>query len=125
MGLQFNNNVDQPGTPNQASPGLDYTAAMDSAGTIHRKGVVTRLELTGNLSGSRVWTPGTVAAEGWLPGDIVFVHGTTHTGGGFTVTIDSIAAATLATYAALLAFGCMLVFDGTDFKAVLPGNSTT
>jgi hypothetical protein len=125
MSLNFNNNVDQPGSPNQASPGPNYTTPADAAIVVTRKGVVTRLALTGNLTASRIVTFGSVLAQGWLPGDIVFIHVATHTGGGFTLTIENIAAATLATWAALLANGGMFVFDGTDFVACLPGSSTT
>lgn len=128
MSLNFNNSVDQPGPPNQASPGPDYTGPIDGAPgatTLHRKGVVTWFRGTGNLTASRVFTPGTIVAEGWLEGDILFVSVPTHTGGGFTVTVNSIAAAALATWAALLASGGMFVFHGTDFVAVIPGASTT
>ena len=47
------------------------------------------------------------------------------TGGGFTITIQNIAGTVLATWPALLANGCELVFNGTDFVAVNPGQSTT
>lgn len=125
MGLQFNSNVDQPGPPNQASPGPNNTTAADAAIVVQRKGVVTRLDCTGNLTASRIYTFGSILSQGWLAGDIVFIGLPTHTGGGFTVTIQNIAGTTLCTWAALLANGGMFVFNGTDFLATLPGQSTT
>jgi len=124
MSLNFNSAVDV-NYPNQPSPGADYTAAADSAPTIHRKGNTTLLQLTGNLTASRVAQFGTIANEGWLNGDVVFVSIPTHTGGGFTMSVHSIAGTVLTTWAALLAAGGMFVFDGTDFVAALPGASTT
>jgi hypothetical protein len=131
--LCFNNNVDASLMPNQASVGQNYQPAADGAPgntVIHRKGVITRVDLQGNLTASRTFTFGSQAAEGWLPGDVVFVQFPTHTGNGFTMTGYDIAGSKLCTWAPLLANGGMFVFGAStlranDFAAVLPGTSTT
>jgi hypothetical protein len=127
-GLNFNSNVDQPGMPNQSSPGANYSPADAASIVLSRKGVVTRAALPAALGASRIVTFQPVANPlgGWLAGDIVFIHIPVHTGGGFTVTIENIAAGTLATWAALLQNGGMFVFDGVlnDFVAVIPGVTT-
>ena len=115
----FNNNSDPQ---NFSSP---YSAVADAATTIHRKGPVTRFLGTGNLTASRVWTFGAVATEGWTLGDLVILSLPTHTGGGFTVTVQNIATTVLATWGALLANGGLFYFNGTDFEVAIPGQSTT
>jgi hypothetical protein len=134
--MNANSNVDV-NPPNQAYVGPEYFAPMDGAPgntTIHRKGIVTVIKLTGNLTASRILTFGTIAAEGWLPGDEVYIAVPTHTGTGFTLSVESINGDELATWAALLANGGHFVFGATsynvpvgtgDFTAVNPGNSTT
>ena len=119
----FNNNSDQDN-----SPGLNYTSAMDGAPgatVLVRKGPITRWVGSGNLTASRVITFDTVANQKWKVGDQVWISVPTHTGGGFTLTVENIAASALATYAALLANGGMFYFNGTDFEVGIPGNSTT
>lgn len=121
--FDVNNNSDQDN-----SDGLSYQAASDGAPgttTIVRQGPVTHFEGTGNLTASRVWTFGTILAQKWKEGDIVFLSLPAHTGGGFTVTVQNIAGGVLSTWAALLSNGGMYIFRGTDFRAMLPGVSTT
>lgn len=120
MSFDVNNNSDPAN-----SPGSAYTAVADSATTIQRKGPITYFSATGNLTASRVWIFGSVAAQGWTIGDVVFLNLPTHTGGGFTVTVQNIATTVLATWAALLANGGIFYFNGTDFQAMNPGQSTT
>lgn len=139
--MNYNNSVDQ-NPPNQASVGPNYTAPMDGAPgntIVHRKGIVTRLDLTGNLTASRTLqfaTPNTVAGTDiWLPGDTVFVQVPAHTGAGFTLTVLDIAGNTIAVWPELSANGGMFVYGAStaagmagpeppvDFGAILPGNS--
>jgi hypothetical protein len=134
--MDFNSQSDSS-APNQAYPGPNYTQLMDGPNapgspgntTIHRKGKITRLDLTGNLTGSRVATFGTVAAEGWLPADVVYVSLPTHTGAESTFQITNIAGTVLATWPQLVANGGMFVFNmartPNDFDACMPGNSST
>ena len=128
MGLNFNNSDDQNLMPNQASPGPLYSVPADSNTTIHRKGVVTKLDLTGGLTSSRILQFGSKSSEGWLPGDIVFVSVPSHTGGGFTITIENIAGTILSYWQELAANGGMFVFDGGaypgDFSASIVGGAT-
>jgi hypothetical protein len=142
MGLNFNNSVDQPGPPNQASVGANYVQLADGPNapptpgntTIHRRGVVTYLLLTGALTASRVAQFGTQAAEGWLPGDVVFIALPSHAGVGFTFTVQNIHGDVLATWVALLANGGTFIFGpsgfalpagGTGDFSAIPGASTT
>ena len=121
--LDLNNNAD----PNN-SPGPGYVLPADGNILIARKGPVTRLRTTGNLTASHAWQFDSVADQGWTSGDIVFLSLPAHTGAGFTVTVEGLAAVSslvLATWAALLANGGMFIFNGTDFEGVLPGQSTT
>lgn len=110
---------------NQPNP---YTGPLDGASgptTIHRRGPVTYWRGTGNLTASRIIAPGTIVAEGWTLGDVVYISAPAHTGGGFTLTLENLAAGVLATWPALISNGAMLYFNGTDFEAITPGNSTT
>ena len=118
------NNNDDPNN----NPGPPYTGAADGAPgntTIHRQAPVTYYNGTGNLTASRVWKFGAVATEGWTLGDLVILSLPTHTGGGFTVTVQNIATTVLATWGALLANGGLFYFNGTDFEVAIPGQSTT
>jgi hypothetical protein len=87
-------------------------------------GVVTRLELIGDLTASRNIKFGTQAAEGWLPGDTVFIQVKEHGGAGFTLSVVNNNAATIAQWPALSANGGMFVFDSPslDFSATIPGD---
>jgi hypothetical protein len=139
MGLNYNDPVDQ-GLPNQAGVGPNYTAQMDGAPgntLVHRKGVITRLDLTGNLTASRTlqFAAPNIAtgADVWLPGDTVFIQVPTHTGSGFTITVLNLAGDAIASWPALVANGGMFVYGAStvagptgpdapvDFGAILPG----
>lgn len=136
--LDYNQSSSGPGMPNQASPGPNYTVAIPVgvAGDtpIHRKGIITRLDLTngGAQTANQTFTFGSIAAEGWLDGDTVFISEPAARTGAFTNSIRSIAATALTTWAGLLANGGTFVFkahftagvaDG-DFVAMGPGVST-
>ena len=114
------NNNDDPNN----NPGPPYTGAADGAPgntTIHRQAPVTYYNGTGNLTASRVWKFGAVATEGWTLGDLVCLSIPEHTGTGFNITVETIAAATLAVWGPLAANGGAFWFNGTDFQAVIPG----
>jgi hypothetical protein len=127
--FDFNNNVDQDGMPNQAAIGLGYTAPMDGDGgdtTVTRKGVVTLLCLTGNLTASRNLNLDPDAS--WLPGDIVFITAPTHTGGagpGYSLAVNDTLGNQLVDWPGFVANGGMFVFGANatsdDFCAALPG----
>jgi hypothetical protein len=140
--VNYNNSVDQ-NPPNQASVGPNYIAPMDGAPgntTIHRTGLLTRLDLTGNLTASRTIqfaTPNVATgADIWLPGDTVFIQVPAHTGSGFTLTVLDIAGNPITVWPALSANGGMFVYGAgsapgmagpeapVDFGAVLPGAGT-
>jgi len=120
--INLNNNAD----PNN-NPGPGYVPAPATTGTslIGRRGPITHFRGPSALTGSVVYQFDTILNQGWTVGDLVFVAVPTHTGGGFTTTVNSIAAAALATYAALLANGGLFLFTGTDFVVLIAGNSTT
>jgi hypothetical protein len=138
MSLNFNNNVDQPGTPNQASVGPNVLVpsvipvGIAATTLIPRQGVVTRIDFT---SASRIAQTAaqnlqfdTVAHQGWLPGDIVFIQ--LPSGAAFAVTVEDTAGNLLATWPATKANGGMFVYGAGvmlagDFGAVIPGQSST
>jgi hypothetical protein len=135
-GADYNNNGDV-----QNFPGPAYTGPMDGApGTtlIGRRGPVTYFRGTGNLTASRIFQFDTIANQGWADGDLVKVSLPSHTGGGFTVTVEDLAAnggTVLSTWPALLSNGGMYQYRVTSapgvvpvtgaFQAVNPGNSIT
>jgi hypothetical protein len=124
--VNFNNPNDSSTGGGSTYPGPNYTTPADAVVTIQRKGPITRLALTGNLTASRANVFGSIASQGWQAGDVVFVEYATHTGGGFTVSFANLAATTvLTTWGPLLANGAMFVFDGVDFHATIPGASAT
>lgn len=122
-GYDFNNNSNPDNNPGPAYTGLSDNGAANTK--IQRKGPVTFYTGTGNLAASRVWAPDSIANQGWKPGDIIKAAAASHTGAGFTITIQNIAGGVLATWPAVLANACELVFTGSDFVAVNPGQSTT
>jgi len=109
---EINNSSDAYNAPADGAPGTT---------TIHRRGPVTRIYLTGNLTASRGSTFGSIATEGWTLGDLVYISFPVHTGAGFTFSVNNIATTPLTTWAALVANGGLFYFDGTDFEAVIPG----
>jgi hypothetical protein len=129
--MNFNSSVDQ-NYPNQSSVGPDYNVAipLGTAGDtpIHRKGVTTRLDLTsgGAQTANQTFTFGSIAAEGWLNGDVVYVSEPSGRTGAFTNSVRNIAGVPIATWASLLANGGMFVFKSAinDFIAANPGVST-
>jgi hypothetical protein len=128
------NNPSGIGSPNQAAPGTPlnpatpgcYLAAATGTTMVVRKGPNTYIQAPAALTGSIVLQPVPVAAlgGGWLLGDIIWFSAPTHTGGGFTATVNTIAAAEILAYAALLSFGGAIIFNGTDFQTFQSGPST-
>lgn len=136
MGLNYNSSVDQ-NPPNQAYVGPRNTAVIPPGGTITtliaRKGITTRLEILsrGAQTANQVLQFDTVANQGWLNGDTVFIMAPATTGGAGLTIIEDIAGNILCTWDANDPNGGMFVFGasviaagGLDFGAVIPGSST-